>query len=279
MTTVFIDQGTVQDLDDIKNFPMADGDLLVVGFPKSGTSWLQVMITNLWDHWNTCGELRKVPSLHGRNAFEGRYYGYADCLALESPRLMKTHLPLELMPSAWPDHGQVVHITRNPKDVCISLFHELRHMQRTDPSAEVQIDDFDTHFDRFLAGEVPWGPYPHNVLGWHEFDHPGLLKITYEDARRNTADVLERIVNFVGRPVSADRVAEVVRSTEFSAMKASGVRSQINHPDMREDTETPFMRKGIVGDWKDVFTVEQNERFERTVVAPLHAAGLDLVYE
>jgi len=275
---VFIDRGTVADLDDIKRFPMAEGDLLVVGFPKSGTSWLQVMITNLWDDWNTCGELRKVPSLHGGNTFAGHYYGYVDCLALASPRLMKTHLPLELMPSAWPEHGKVVHITRNPKDVCISLYHELRHMQRTDPNAQLSADAFDDYFEKFLAGEVPWGPYPESVLGWHSFDHPNLLKVTYEEARTDAAGVLEQIVAFVGRPVPAGRVAEVVRSTEFSAMKASGVRHQINHPDMREDTDAPFMRKGIVGDWREVFSPEQDERFERSIVAPLHTAGLDLVY-
>jgi hypothetical protein len=277
---VFIDRGTVQDLDDIKRFPVEDGDLLVVGFPKSGTSWLQVMITNLWDDWKTCGgEKRKVPSLHGRNAFEGKYYGYADALALESPRLIKTHLHLELMPSRWPDHGKVVHITRNPKDVCVSLYHELRHMRRTDPSAEVQAEGFRSHVVDFLAGEVPWGPFTDNVLGWHKMDHPNLLKITYEDARRNTAAVLERIVDFVGHPVPEGRLAEVIATTEFDAMKKSDLRNQINHPDMREDTATPFMRKGVVGDWKDWLTVAQNERMDLEIVAQLQAAGLELVYE
>jgi hypothetical protein len=277
---VFIDRGTVQNLDDIKNFPLEEDDLLVVGFPKSGTSWLQVMIANLWDDWKTCGgEKRKVPSLHGRNTVEGKYYGYADALTLDSPRLMKTHLHLELMPSRWPDHGKVIHITRNPKDVCVSMYHELRHMRRTDPNAEVQAEDFRSHVDEFLAGRVPWGPFTDNVLGWHKTDHPNLLKITYEEARRNTTDVLERVVKFVGCPVSEGRVAEVVAATDFDAMKKSNLRNQINHPDMREDTATPFMRKGIVGDWKEWFTVAQNERMNQEMVAPLQDAGLDLIYE
>jgi hypothetical protein len=277
---VFIDRGTVQDLDDIKNFPLGDDDLLVVGFPKSGTSWLQVMITDLWDDWQTCGgEKRKVPSLHGKNSFEGKYYGYADALALVSPRLIKTHLHLELMPRRWPEHGKVVHITRNPKDVCVSLYHELRHMRRTDPSAEVQADDFRSHVDDFLAGEVPWGPFTDNVLGWHKMAHPNLLKITYEDTRRNPTEVLARVATFVGRPTLDGRLAQVVAATEFDTMKNSDLRNQINHPDMREDTTTPFMRKGIVGDWKDWLTVAQNERMDREIVAPLQAAGLDLIYE
>lgn len=74
-------------------------------------------------------------------------------------------------------------------------------------------------------------------------------------------------------------MAQVVAATEFDAMKKSDLRNQINHPDMREDTSTPFMRKGIVGDWKDWLTVAQNERMDREIVAPLRAAGLDLTYE
>ena len=94
---VFIDPAATQDLDDLRAFPLATEDVLVVGFVKSGTSWLQIMITNLFDHLNTCGgELRKVPSLHGRFRVEGRYYSYPDCLTLPPPRLMKTHLPREL---------------------------------------------------------------------------------------------------------------------------------------------------------------------------------------
>jgi hypothetical protein len=48
------------------------------------------------------------------------------CIAADSPRLMKSHLPIELMPDRWPGHGKVVHLTRIPKDVCVSYFHEAR---------------------------------------------------------------------------------------------------------------------------------------------------------
>lgn len=275
-----IDQGVVQSIDDIKNFQLADGDLLVVGFPKSGTSWLQVMITRLWDDWNTCGgELRKVPSLHGKHTKPGHYYGFADCVALESPRLIKTHLPLELMPASWPERGKVVHITRNPKDVAVSLFHELRHMKRTAPDAQQHVENFDQLFRRFVEGDVPWGPFPDNVLGWHKLSHPNLLKITYEETRRNTKKAIEDIVRFVGWPISQERIDQVIAETEFSAMKELNVRFQINHPDLRDDTETPFMRKAKVGDWKSVFTVEQSEIFDRTVVKQLEKNGLNLTYE
>jgi hypothetical protein len=278
-----IDTATAHTADEIADFALGDDDVIVVGFPKSGTSWLQIMVANLWDDLHTCGgNLRKVPSLHGRSvdADGVRYYGYADCVTLESPRLIKTHLPRGMMPTRWPEHGKVVHITRNPKDVCVSFFFELYYMQRrTAPGSEVGVDDFAEHFSRFVAGNVPWGPYVENIVSWREFDNPNLFKLTYEEARRNTRDVLGRIVDFVGRPIAPGRIEEVVTKTKFESMRKSEIRLQINHPDIREDTAAPFMRKGVVGDWRNMFTVAQNEIFDRTIVSRLEAHGVYLDYE
>lgn len=276
----FIDYATVQDLEYIRSFPIEDDDVLVIGFVKSGTSWLQVMITNLFDELNTCGgELRKVPSLHGRNRVAGKYYGYEDCVSLTPPRLMKSHLPRELMPGRWPDHGKVVHISRNPKDVCISLFHELNFMGRTAPGSPTAVSEFSAYFQKFMIGQVPWAPIADHLLSWSLFDHPNLLKITYEDALRNTRATLGSIVDFIGRPVSEERIDQVVRTTEFKAMRESSLRYQINHPDLREDTDAPFMRKGIIGDWKNVMTVAQNELFDREIVHRLEDNGVFMSYE
>ena len=278
---VFIDPAATQDLDDLRAFPLATEDVLVVGFVKSGTSWLQVMITNLFDHLNTCGgELRKVPSLHGRFRVEGRYYSYPDCLTLPPPRLMKTHLPRDCMPERWPAHGKVVHITRNPKDVCVSLFHELKSLSRSAPESQIVVREFADYFERFMAHQVPWAPIADHIIGWRTFHHPNLLKISYEDARADPRPSLLAIAEFFGQPADGERIDQVVRSTDFETMRASSaVRNQINHPDLREDSDAPFMRKGAVGDWKQWFTVAQNERFDREIVRPLERSGVFLSYE
>lgn len=278
---VFIDHAATQDLGDLRKFPVADDDVLVVGFVKSGTSWLQVMVTNLFDHLNTCGgDLRKVPSLHGRFRVEGRYYSYTDCLTLRSPRLMKTHLPRDYMPAGWPEHGKVIHITRNPKDVCVSLFHELRNISRSSPQSEIVVEAFPGFFEQFMAHQVPWAPIADHIIGWREFDHPNLLKLTYEEALADPRPALRHIAEFLGQPVDEERIEQVVQSTEFSRMRAaSSVRNQINHPDLREDGDAPFMRKGVVGDWKQYFTVAQNERFDREIVRQLEQHGVFLAYD
>ena len=40
-----------------------------------------------------------------------------------------------------------------------------------------------------------------------------------------------------------------------------------------------FLRKGVVGDWKNYFTPEMNERFEKEVLAKLKGSGLEFEFE
>jgi hypothetical protein len=273
---MFYDATVAHDLDDLRRFPVNDDDVFVVGFPKSGTSWLQVMVTNLWDDWGVAKYGGKVPSLHG--GVLPNYLGYEAALACESPRLVKTHLPLDYFPERWPEHGRVIHITRNPKDVCVSLFHELNNIYRHAPESPTAVSDLATLVERFIDGQVPFGPYVDNVLSWRRFEHPNLLKLTYESARLDTKTTLEAIVEFIGRPVAPGRIDEVVRTTEFEAMRKSDVRFQINHPDLREDSNAPFMRRGVVGGWRDTLTVDQSERIDEAIVRPLEEHGIALTY-
>ena len=253
----------------IKNFPLGDSDLIIAGYPKSGTNWMQVVLANLWDGWGTCAisDRGQVPNLSGANDIPG-YAGYDCCINAKSPRLMKAHFAREYMPRRWPEHGKVIHVLRNPKDVCVSLYNEFR-------SSLGIVDTFDEHFEKFMSGQCgPYDSYLANNLSWREFDHPNLLKITYEEARRDIRTVLRTVIEFVGRPVSPERLEEVLAKTEFKAMQTNELRLQVNHF-RYDDKEKPFLRKGVVGDWQSVLSEAQAARIDREILPRLKDYALD----
>jgi hypothetical protein len=259
---------TVQFVHDIDAFPMGADDVIVSGYPKSGTNWLNIVLANLYDHWETTKitHEHRVPELSVPCRPSINFDGYGKCIAAASPRLMKTHLPLSHMPRAFRDAriGKVVHVTRNPKDVCDSYFNNL---QNWIPEGWT----WDDHVDAFLRGYVFFGSWLDNVLSWHTHGvQDRVLNISYEEMKRDPRAAVERIVGFVG-PAEPGKIDAVASATDFEAMKKSGLDRQYQ-PNMKR-------RGARVGAWKTRFTVEQSERLDAAFDPALRAAGIRVCYE
>ena len=66
-----------------------------------------------------------------------------------SPRILNTHLPYRWLPRNHIENGgKIVHVIRNPKDVCVSLYHFMRG-----------IPDIGTNMDR-----MTWEQYLENLI-------------------------------------------------------------------------------------------------------------------
>jgi hypothetical protein len=273
----------IHDLDDVRRFPLEDDDLIIAGFPRSGTNWIQVIVANLWDDWSTTqNEHKRVPNISGASVGDAEsseedflqgYEGYASCIAVGSPRLMKCHLPPELMPARWPEHGKVLHISRNPKDVCVSYFHMTQTASALGHSAAVRAE-LEEYVDKFVAGEVPYGPYLDHMLEWYRVDSPNLLRVTYEGVKADTLGFVKQLAEFLDKPVSSARAEEIVSKSEFNNMRNNELTDQINVPHVFRDRANQFMRKGVVGGWKSELTVHMSELIDEAIVARLAENGI-----
>jgi hypothetical protein len=259
-------------VDDVKKFPLHSSDVIVSAFPKSGTNWMQIMLANLYDDWGTCAITphRRVPQLEYASP---DMEGYEVSIQAKSPRLMKSHLPADRMPAAWKDNrAKVVYMTRNPKDVCVSFRHQLQL-----PFLEFE-DDWEFWVQRFVDGKTIYGPWLGHVLGWRRYsERDGVLHVTYEETRADQIGTMRKVVAFLGKPVDANRFDEVMAKARFENMKESGYSEQINF--VKQEERGRFLRKGKVADWKNWFSVAQNEMFDERIVRPLEAAGIRLKYE
>ncbi|ELV13020.1 Estrogen sulfotransferase [Tupaia chinensis] len=73
-----------------------------------------------------------------------------------------------------------------------------------------------------------------------------------------------KLIQFLGRKPSEELVDKIVKHTSFQEMKNNPYTNYTILPDeIMNQNISPFMRKGIAGDWKNHFTVALNEKFDK----------------
>lgn len=262
--------GSAALFDAIQDFILDPDDLTIVGYPKSGTNWLQVIVSRLYDDdWET---LRRNGGIvpHIDMGSRPGFHGFESAADSPAPRLIKAHCVPDRLPRSFHrDHvSKAIVVTRNGKDICDSFYNQFDSMR----SAMEFTCDWPRFFDNFLAGLVPFGSWRDHTLAWHALgEEQGVLHLEYETMRRDTRATLEKIITFVGRPIEASAIDRVIQETEFSNMQKGEMVQRYNGEVAR--------RKGEIGSWREHFTEEQNARFNDEFVKPLEAAGIFLTYE
>ena len=254
----------VENLETIhKEFTFIDGDIVVASHPKSGTTWMQNIVSLLIND----GNLEKVkdqPLYLQVPWLEGKEDPDCDCgyKLLEhrsSPRLMKTHVYGLLVPPAMLKKAKIVYIVRNPKDVAVSYFHMHRAYQFL---PYVPWDEFITEL--FLPGKLLYGLWHKHAIYWWEMSksHPNILFLHYETLVKELKAHIEKIAAFLGKELSVDAIKKVVEESSFTSMKAN---KNVNYSQVRVMGHeiSLFIRKGKVGDWMNYFTTAQNRLFEQ----------------
>ncbi|GFT43735.1 sulfotransferase 1E1 [Nephila pilipes] len=263
-------------------------DVFIATYPKCGTTWAQHMLILIFSHG------KPLPT---HNIFFGaapflELSGAKGAEEMQRPGAIKIHLPFRLAP--WSDQAKYIHISRNPKDVCVSYYYHMK-----DTPVHGYKGSFDEFFEIFLSGNIDFGDYFEHLLGWYEHrNDPNVLFLTYEEMLENTTEVILKIASFIddekyAEPLRQDpeMLNNVLKYSSFKYMKDT-VNSTINDickmtPDEIAKSELPdvmknlfaqipkenlssdgpppvnFIRKGIVGDWRNHLSEDQSKRMDQ----------------
>uniref|UniRef100_A0A3B3SC56 Sulfotransferase n=1 Tax=Paramormyrops kingsleyae TaxID=1676925 RepID=A0A3B3SC56_9TELE len=234
---------------ELQEFQARPDDTLIATFPKAG----ECPLSTLSDHSGSVAGL-----LASLQLFLNLCYILQN---QPSPRLIKTHLPFHLLPPSFVDQNcKMVYVARNAKDTAVSYFH-FHRMNKKLPEP----GDWNQFFDSFLTGQVAWGSWFDHVTGWwKEKNNHRILYLFFEDIKENPAREIAKLSNFLSKKLDREAVDRIIEHTSFKNMKQNPMTNFSLLPaNIFDQSVSPFMRKGEVGDWKNMFTVAQNERFEK----------------
>lgn len=236
------------------------GDIFVSTYPKCGTTWTQYIVYLLLNGGEPLAAGRRIDEVFPHL----EEVGEQAIRALPEPRLIKTHLPFERTP--WHAQAKYVYVARNPLDCVVSFYHHTRGFVRHYDFAD---GTFDTFFECFMRGEVDFGDYFDNLLSWAaRRGEPNLAFFTYEDMMADPRAAVLAIADFLGGQAARaardpEVLARVLAHSSFDSMhKDQGRWSSARPSDM-----PAFVRKGVVGDWRNHCSPEQARRLAEKLYA------------
>ncbi|XP_064425666.1 sulfotransferase 1C1-like [Latimeria chalumnae] len=179
---------------------------------------------------------------------------------MASPRVIKSHLPFQLVPkSFWEHNSKLIYLARNPKDSMVSYycFDRMTSFRRTPETWEEYLWDF-------MQGNVMFGSwYDHVRRFWDEREKCRMLYLFYEDIKEDAKGEILKVLKFLEKELPDNVVDKIVHHTSFQVMKDNPMANYSSLDSFFDKSISSFFRKGVVGDWKNHFTFAQNEAFDK----------------
>ncbi|NXA32723.1 ST6B1 Sulfotransferase, partial [Eudromia elegans] len=241
---------TFQALEDLE---ARGDDLVLASYPKCGVNWLIQIVSDLiFTSTQSKCVSTELPFIECGDPDK-----YQRMKQIPSPRILATHLSYDCLPKsifekkAKASASYILVLFRNPKDTAVSFFHFHNNM----PSIP-SYSSWDEFFSEFMNGKVSWGSYFDHAVTWNKhIEDENIMVVLYEDLKENLMSNVKQIAEFLGFSSTAEQIQSIADRATFQAVK-----------DKSQETRGPvgsfLFQKGVVGDWKNLFTEAQNQEMD-----------------
>ena len=260
---------------------LQETDWVLMSWGKSGRTWFRVMVSRYYQHKYGLPENQ----LLGFDNFK-RHNPAIPSVFFSHNNYMRDYLKDWTTLNHFRDK-RVVLLVRDPRDVAVSQYFQWQHRMR--PHKKL-LNDYPPHGSDLSVFDFVTDPkagVPRIIEffnGWAAVleEFPELLLIRYEDMRKQPAEVMRQVLEFIGTPGTPAEIQDAVdfaayenmkRLEEKNAFKGSGARVR---PGDHANPDSYKVRRAKVGGYRDYFDAAQVAEIDRMVdetLAPVFGYG------
>nr|XP_026498975.1 sulfotransferase 1C4-like [Vanessa tameamea] len=280
----------------IYNLKVRPDDIWVITFPRSGTTWTQEMVwliendldfetakeKPLYERFPMLELTAQIPELAFQliknnfmnlKNFQGlnqatKVSSWKTIEDAPSPRLIKTHLPLSMLPPNLLSTAKVIYVARDPRDVAVSYYY--LHKMVGNSFVRTTFQNFWEAFRRDL---LPWTPIiEHTNEAWKQRHNENLHFIFYEEMIKDLPKIIHDVSKFLNRDLAEKEVNILADHLSFDNLR----KNKTVNNSTSDNGEVQFIRKGEAGGWRTHFDAKMEMEAEEFITSRLR--GLDIKY-
>jgi hypothetical protein len=199
-----------------KNFVFAPrpSDIFVVSYPRSGTTWLQMIVYQILtdDAELPFSHISEVMPWFERKVGVARFVPL--CCKRGEYRVFKSHLSYR-RPSPTIPKGpcKYIYVMRDGRDVALSYYRFYQSHMRFQGS-------FEDFFPLFMRGDVQYGSWFEHVAGWQSArERLDVLFLSYEEMLKDLFGTIRRVAQFCGVDLTEEELERIAGRCTFEFMK------------------------------------------------------------
>ena len=262
------------------DFQFRDDDIIISTYAKSGTTWMQQIISQLiFDAPKDMEVAEMSPWLDLR--VPPKEVKLPEVEKQQHRRFLKTHLPVDAL--VFSPKAKYVYIGRDGRDVLWSLYNH--HASANElwydvlnntpglvgPPIGKPNENILEYFREWLDKDgFPFWSFWENIKSWWAIkDLPNVYFIHFQKLKEDMPGEIKKLAAFLEIPINPDTWDALLEHCSFDYMKKNSVKTVPLGGILWDGGSDSFIFKGVNGRWKDMLPQEDSDRYEKMAIENL----------